>query len=97
MNVRARRSRAFVCVGGELLINAQVRPGGWLRVAVAHADGMEVEGFTTGDSDAFVGDALEHRVSWGGGSAFEALRGEMVRLVFRLCGADLYSFAQRGL
>jgi len=47
--------------------------------------------------DAFVGDAIEHRVSWSGGSAFDALRGETVRLVFRLCGADLYSFAQRGL
>ena len=78
--------------GRELRVNAQVTPGGSIRVGVMRRDGEPVDGLRAEDCKPLTGDLIDARARWEGKSDMRAVSGSDVRLKFRLRNAKLYSF-----
>lgn len=75
--------------GQELSLNARVRQGGSIRIAILNADGSERKGFGLEDCDPIEGDYLQKTVTWNDNAKIsESLP---VRLKIRLQNADLYA------
>lgn len=83
-------SRPVTFTGSKLHVNAAVRPGGSLTVAVLDTSGAVIDGYSS--SAPVRGDRLDAVVTWPGGRTLGQLKGEPVALRFTLSGADLYSY-----
>jgi len=79
--------------GGRLVLNARVRPSGYIDVEVTDAHDQVPPGFSRAACERFTGDSLEHVVRWRGDIVKEAVAGGSLRLRFFLKDAELYSFA----
>jgi pimeloyl-ACP methyl ester carboxylesterase len=86
------RTRPFQFTGSQLEVNADVKPGGSIRVGLVDESGAPISGFGRGDCDPVKGDGVAQVVSWRGESDLAALGGKVVRLEMSLSSADLYSF-----
>jgi hypothetical protein len=75
--------------GNRLSLNARVRQGGSIRVAILNADGSERKGFGLEDCDPIQGDFLQKAVTWKGKA--NIANSANVRLKMRLQNADLYA------
>jgi hypothetical protein len=100
-------TRQFVLEGTGLEINCSAfpvpyqRPSDGIRVAILEAPDFKtpetrwekaIPGFSLGDCDNIVRDALEHRVTWKGSADLSSLRGRPVYLRFQMKKASLYAF-----
>ena len=83
----------LVCESDSLTVNARVSAGGSLRVGVLAADGRPLDGVAADAAAPLSGDSTHHEVSWPSGASLERLRGERVKLRFRLRGAELFSYS----
>ena len=84
-------TKPLLFAGTKLTINAATAAGGRIRVALEDADGVPLDGLTLADCQPFRGDAIEHTMTWTGGSNVGSQAGKPVRLRFELQDADLYS------
>jgi hypothetical protein len=75
--------------GNRLCLNARVRQGGSIRVAILNVDGSERKGFGLEDCDSIQGDYLQKAVTWKGKAKFDS--SSTVRLKIRMQNADLYA------
>ncbi len=71
--------------GGQLRINARVRPGGQIRVGIHGPAGR-----STADCDPVTGDHLAHPITWRSDAKCGAALGSTVRLHFQLRAAELF-------
>jgi len=80
--------------GLTLTINARVRPGGALRVALLDSGGSELAGYGFADCIPFTGDTVKYIVTWTHGTALpDAALHSFRKLAFRLDNAELFTFA----
>jgi hypothetical protein len=77
--------------GMKLTINAATAGEGRIRVEIQDATGQAIEGFALADCQPFRGDAIEHTVTWTGGSNVGSLAGKPVQLRFEVQDANLYA------
>ena len=86
-------TRPLTLSGADVTLNASVRPGGEIRVAVLGLDYQPLPGYA---SAAIAGDGLSLPVRWSGHPDLKAARaaGDL-RLQFQLRDASLYSFSVR--
>ena len=82
-------TRPLSFTGQTLHLNAAVKPGGYLRVAVTDLQGKQLI-----ESAPVTKDSTDVTLSWPGGAGPAAARGdrEHVRLRFELNNAELYAF-----
>jgi hypothetical protein len=59
-------TRPFISDGEELIINADVAPGGYVQVEVVDGADHPVPGCARNECDAFTGDSVRHVVTWKG-------------------------------
>jgi len=87
-------TRPLTFDGRRLRINAAVKPGGEIRVAVLDMDGKPLPGLTADRSAPITGDSTSAAVNWAGNSDLTAAREqhEHLRLAFTLQRAELYSW-----
>ena len=86
-------TRPLILRGHLLMVNAQVRDGGFLSAEILDATGRRtLEGFSLENATALVGDHLRAPLSWQAGKDLGALEGEEVRLRFVFREASLYAF-----
>ncbi len=78
--------------GRRLELNANVKPGGSLRVTIQDEAGART---LLGPSEPVRGDSLRHTVKWAGSTSIDQLQGRPVTLQFSLAGAELFTFAFR--
>jgi len=81
-----------IAFGGELSVNADVRPGGALRAEVVDETGRVIAGFDREACAELTGDSVRHAVIWSGVDA-RRLRGQHVGLRFYVRNGSLYSFS----
>ncbi len=79
--------------GRRLEINADVAPGGTLRVELLDGSGRPLPGWSL--SDPCTGDHIRSTVLWGGKEDLSKWRGHVASLRFHLNSAKLFSFAFR--
>ncbi len=84
--------------GRQLLLNAETREAGSVRVGLLDENGQEIPGRGVKDCVPFSGNMLSTAVQWNGGSGFSEWSGQHVRLLVELQHADLFSlqFAETG-
>ncbi len=87
-------TRPFSSQGNELVVNVQCREGGYVKVAVADAEGKVLPGFEAENCEVFKGDATGHAVRWRGNPFLPADR-KFIKLYFFMRDADLFSFQTR--
>jgi hypothetical protein len=87
-------TRPLEFVGSTLQINARVRRGGSIKVAVADASGRPLAGYSFDECVPFTGDAVRHEVCWTGGDGLpQPIRpGEFRKLMFLLDDAEIFGF-----
>jgi hypothetical protein len=83
-------TRPLTFEGNQLHVNAQVAEGGRLRMALVTEDNRPIDGFRFDDCLQVVGDGIDMKVAWKGGSALPAA--VRPRLKFELKQASLFSF-----
>lgn len=81
--------------GEQLFLNCSTSAAGGLRIELQDVAGSPLPGYSLEDSIEFVGDSLEHVVSWKNGSGLEAISGQPIRIRFVMRDADLYSMQFR--
>ena len=77
---------------GKLHVNAEIAPGGYLKVEVRNAAGKVVEPYDLAGCKPVTGDVLRAPVRWAGRSRLRRHTGQSLRLAFQLKNAKLYSF-----
>jgi hypothetical protein len=82
--------------GGALTLNAAIRPGGSVRVALLGADGKPLKGRGLADCVPLTGDGLRLPVRWRGKAGPAAPAGAAVRLNMELRDADLFALTLGG-
>jgi hypothetical protein len=82
----------FTYAGDHLELNFATSAAGEVRVELEDAAGAPLPGFSLDDCDALIGDRIAGVVGWRGRRSLAAYAQKPVRLRFRLCDADLYSF-----
>ena len=78
--------------GKRLFINADVQPGGSIKVGLLTPDYKPVPKYSTGDCKVIKTGAVKMPVTWSGVSEFTLPEGEHVRLKFELDKAEIYAF-----
>ena len=78
--------------GRQLQLNADVRPGGAVRLELQDAAGTPIAGYTLDDCTPLLGDSLRHVVRWKGGADLGALAGKPTRVHCVARDASLYAF-----
>jgi hypothetical protein len=85
-------TKPLVWRGSELWVNADA-DGGELRAEVLDAEGNILRaGLSLQDADPVVRDGIRLPVRWSGTEDLRELRGQTVRLRFRLQNADIFAF-----
>lgn len=77
---------------GELIVNANIRAGGYLRVAIEDAEGKTLPGYAADECHEITGDSIRTVVKWTQHAKIPTSQTGGVRLRFILKNADLYSF-----
>lgn len=89
-------TKPLLMPGGQLHVNAQTEPGGFIRVALRRGDGDKdgdwIEGWGYEQARDFSGDSTDAIVAWAQGANTDALKERAVRVHFWLHKAKLYSF-----
>ncbi len=85
-------TKALRFSGKRLVINFAASTEGSVQVELRDDDGAPLRGYRLAECPAIRGDAIEHTVLWQGGADVSPLAGRSVRILFKLKGADLYSF-----
>jgi hypothetical protein len=85
-------TRPLTFEGKHLHVNAAVKSGGHIRVALLDSDGAPIPGFTAEDCAPISGDATDLAVTWSGGALPPPTPYAPRRLAFTLTDADLYAF-----
>lgn len=83
-------TRPFQWAGKNLYLNA-IAPKDGMRVAFMDEDGKAIPGFTTVECRPIGGDSTRHPVIFPGQTAWENLRGKMVRLRVEMSRGDLFT------
>lgn len=78
--------------GNQLTLDFSTEPGGWVKVEMQNWSGQAIEGFTFDDCPQLAGDHRAYPVAWKAGHDLSRFSGELVRLRFRMSGADLFGF-----
>jgi hypothetical protein len=78
--------------GNALALNAIVREGGSLRVALLDEAGHSLPGFDFADGEPILGDHIRCLAGWPGQAPLSALAGRPVRLAFRMTKTSLFAF-----
>jgi hypothetical protein len=78
--------------GARLELNAQVRPGGTLRVGLLEGDGRPIAGYGVGECEPVLGDQLAATVRWAKGADLSGLAGRPISLRVEMLNASLYAF-----
>ncbi len=82
----------LVFTGNRLEINADVRPGGYVKLELQDAAGAPIPGFSLDDCAEITGDSVRHVVSWKGGADLSAPAGKPTRVRGIARDASLYAF-----
>lgn len=77
--------------GDQLSLNAATSAAGSIRVEIQTDEGNPIPGFTLEECKIFVGDSLEHVVTWDNGNDLSRLQGQPIRLRFVMMDADLFA------
>lgn len=85
-------TKTFTFAGKALEINYATSAAGGIRVAIVHADGQPIEGFSLNQCPEIIGDEIARTVAWDQGTDVSSLSGKPVRLQFWMHDADLFSF-----
>lgn len=87
-------TRPFIFRGGSLSVNAETSAFGSFQVEIQDGAGRALPGFSLDDCEPIFGDTPDFTVRWKSpaGGDLRPLAGRPVRLRFRLCDADIYSF-----
>lgn len=80
------------CDGGQLVVNAQLSEGGWLRAAILDESGRVLPGFDLTDCDPLKGDHVRGVIRWRGQPDLSLLKGRTVRLKLESLRGRLFSF-----
>lgn len=80
------------CMGESLAPRTFAFPDGAVHVRKAGFGARFEDDPETDDTVPFVGDEVDAKMGWKGGSDLSALQGRMVRVLFALKNADLYSY-----
>lgn len=88
------RSKPITFSGEALYLNASTSAAGGVQVELQDAAGKPIEGFALADCNEVIGDDIEKRVTWKGGS-LAPLAGKEVRLRIVLKDADVYALQFR--
>ena len=85
-------TRPLTFAGGKLHVNAQVAPGGYIKVGLQSESGKAVKPYSSAACRPVAGDVLAAPVVWRGAETIKPPAGAMSRLVFEMKNAKLYSF-----
>ncbi len=77
---------------GKLFANADVKNGGYVKVAVLDEEGIVVGGFAATECTGIESNKVAGTIAWKGSASLGALKGRYVGLEFQLKDAKLYSF-----
>lgn len=88
-------TKPFTFDGNTLEINYRTGAPGFVRVEIQDAAGAPIPGFALDDSPEIIGDEIERKVRWKGGSDVGSLAGHPVRLRFVMKDADLFAIRFR--
>jgi len=88
-------TKPLIVGGSKLIINAATSAAGSIRIELQETDGEPIPGYSLAESEEFVGDGIEHGVSWKMGADMEKLQGQAVRVRFVMRDADVYSMRFR--
>jgi hypothetical protein len=78
--------------GNTLLINADVRSGGEVRVALLNMDGHEIPGYTAGDCHPLTENCEQCAVTWSENARLNESAKHPLRVRFSLRNADVFGF-----
>ena len=84
-------TKPFFSTGEKLIINARCGEKGYIDVEMLDPLQDPWAGFTREECDRFIGDEVDHVVTWGGRSAVNTIVG-YTRVRFHMKDAELYSF-----
>lgn len=82
----------LIFAGNKLILNAQIRRAGEVRVEVADREGSPLPGRSFAEADPLVGDFLDRTVTWKGESGIDKDADQPLLLRFRLRAAKLFAF-----
>ena len=85
-------TRRLVLQGSQLTVNARIRTGASLRVAVLDENGAPVPGFDESQVVPVTGDNTAHVIRWKNRADVQSVTGKAVRLKFSFNNGELYSF-----
>ncbi len=77
---------------GQLAINAQTSPGGYIKAEIVDARGTALPGYSINESILFSGDSTSVKLVWQGKPQVPASQATGLRIRFLLDSAKLYSF-----
>jgi hypothetical protein len=78
--------------GSRLELNADVRPGGHVKLELQDEAGQPLPGYALADCQPLAGDSLRHVVTWQGGADLASLAGKPTRVRCEARNASLYAF-----
>jgi hypothetical protein len=84
-------TKPFTFAGSLLEINYRTGASGFVRVELQDAAGAPIPGYSLDHCLEIIGDEIERRVAWRGGSDVGVAAGRPVRLRFQMKDADLFA------
>lgn len=75
----------------RLVLNFKTRKEGLVKVGLETADGRPISGYGLSDCRPLTGDSIRKNVTWKRGADISTLKGETIRIRFKVQQADLYS------
>lgn len=84
-------TKPFTFSGKQLTINYSTSAAGSVAVELQDADGKPIPGHDVKSCPEIYGDAIEHVVTWKGGSDLSQFAGRAIRLRFIMKDADVYA------
>ena len=85
-------TKLFIASGTRLMLNVDVRNGGYAKAELLDADNQPLEGFRLRDCIAVETGGIRQVISWKPTADISRLAGKQLRLRFVMKDADLYSF-----
>ena len=85
-------TRPLTFTGGKLYLNAQIAPGGYIKVGLQSESGKAVKPYLPAMCQPVTGDVMAAPVAWRGAETIKPPAGMHPRLVFEMKNAKLYSF-----
>jgi len=85
-------TRPLAFAGKNLFVNADVRDGGYIKVALLTRGQQPIAGYSTEDSMAITEGSVKVPVRWQSATELDVRPGYHTRIRFELKNAGLYSF-----